>query len=252
MALNTWDADFYKNSHNFVTTYGESVVDLLAPQTGEYILDLGCGGGELTAKIAASGARACGIDFAPDMISKAQQKFPNLEFKQHNAELPFPYSDKFDAVFSNAALHWMLNADAVVKNIAHSLKSGGRFVFEMGGKGNIAEIINAIESAAQEFNLTQLPIYNYFPSIAEYSTILEKNGFQVKFAILFERPTLLDGQDGLRNWVKMFRNTILEKLPQEQHEEFFSRIEQYGNNKLFIKNQWIADYVRLRMIAIKI
>ncbi len=252
MALNTWDADFYKNSHNFVTTYGESVVDLLAPKSGEYILDLGCGGGELTAKIAAYGAKVCGIDFAPDMIEKAQQKFPNLEFKQHNAELPFPNSDKFDAVFSNAALHWMLNADEVVKNIAHSLKSGGRFVFEMGGKGNIAEIIHAIESAAQDFNLNQLPIYNYFPSIAEYSTILEKNGFQVKFAILFERPTLLDGQDGLRKWIKMFRNVVLEKLSPHQHEEFLTHVEHFGENKLLINNQWIADYVRLRMVAIKI
>lgn len=252
MAINAWDADFYKNKHSFVTTYGENVVDLLAPQAGEYILDLGCGGGELTAKIAASGAKVCGIDFAADMISKAQQKFPQLEFKQHNAELPFPHSDKFDAVFSNAALHWMLNADEVVKNIAHNLKPGGRFVFEMGGKGNIANVISAIQSAAQDFNLTQLPIYNYFPSIAEYSTILEQNGFQVKFAILFERPTLLDGNDGLRNWVKMFRNIVLERLPSSQHEDFLAHVEHFGQDKLLINGQWVADYVRLRMIAIKI
>lgn len=251
MAINTWNADFYNSKHNFVTTYGENVVNLLAPKAGEYILDLGCGGGELTAKIAASGAEVCGIDFAADMIAKAQQKFPELEFKQHNAELPFPYSDKFDAIFSNAALHWMLNADAVVKNVAQSLKSGGRFVFEMGGKGNIAEVINAIQSAAQNFNLIQLPIYNYFPSIAEYSTILEQNGFQVKFAVLFERPTLLDGNDGLRNWVKMFRNIVLDKLPANQHEDFLAHVEHFGQDKLFINNQWIADYVRLRMIAIK-
>ena len=251
MASNTWNADFYTSKHNFVTNYGESVVELLAPQAGELILDLGCGAGELTAKIANSGAKVYGIDFAPDMISKAQVKFPELEFKQHNAELPFPFEERFDAVFSNAALHWMINAEAVIKNVAQSLKPRGRFVFEMGGKGNVAAIIQALELAANDFNLTKLAIYNYFPSISEYSSILERNGLNVKFAVLFERPTLLDGEDGLRNWIKMFRNSVLDKLEPSTHEQFLAKIEHYGQAKLLLKQQWFADYVRLRMIAIK-
>lgn len=251
MASNTWNADFYTSKHNFVTNYGESVVELLAPQAGELILDLGCGAGELTAKIATSGAKVYGIDFAPNMISKAQVKFPELEFKQHNAELPFPFEERFDAVFSNAALHWMINAEAVVKNVAQSLKPGGRFAFEMGGKGNVAAIIQALELAANDFNLAKLAIYNYFPSISEYSSILERNGLNVKFAVLFERPTLLDGEDGLRNWIKMFRNSVLDKLEPSAHEQFLAKIEHYGQAKLLLKQQWFADYVRLRMIAIK-
>ena len=251
MASNTWNADFYTSKHNFVTNYGESVVELLAPQAGELILDLGCGAGELTAKIATIGAKVYGIDFAPDMISKAQVKFPELEFKQHNAELPFPFEERFDAVFSNAALHWMINAEAVIKNVAQSLKPRGRFVFEMGGKGNVAAIIQALELAANDFNLTKLAIYNYFPSISEYSSILERNGLNVKFAVLFERPTLLDGEDGLRNWIKMFRNSVLDKLEPSTHEQFLAKIEHYGQAKLLLKQQWFADYVRLRMIAIK-
>ncbi len=251
MASNTWDADFYTRKHNFVTNYGESVVELLAPQAGELILDLGCGAGELTAKIATSGAKVSGIDFAADMINKAQAKFPELEFKQHNAELTFPFEERFDAVFSNAALHWMINAEAVIKNVAQSLKPRGRFVFEMGGKGNVSAIIQALELAANDFNLTKLAIYNYFPSISEYSSILERNGLSVKFAVLFERPTLLDGEDGLRNWIKMFRNSVLDKLEPSVHEQFLAKIEHYGQAKLLHNQQWFADYVRLRMIAIK-
>lgn len=251
MASNTWDADFYTSKHNFVTNYGESVVELLAPQAGELILDLGCGAGELTAKIATSGAKVCGIDFAAEMISKAQAKFPELEFKQHNAELAFPFEESFDAVFSNAALHWMINAEAVIKNVAQSLKPGGRFVFEMGGKDNVAAIIQALERAADDFSLSKLAIYNYFPSISEYSSILERNGLRVKLAVLFERPTLLDGEDGLRNWIKMFRNSVLDKLEPSVHEQFLAKIEHYGQAKLLRDQQWFADYVRLRMIAIK-
>ena len=251
MAQTIWNTELYNQKHDFVTQYGESVIELLNPQKDEVILDLGCGSGELTNKIAPCCSCVIGTDYSINMIAKAQNNFPKLTFVQHNAEINFPFEERFDAVFSNAALHWMINAEAVVKNVAQSLKPGGRFVFEMGGKGNVAAIIQALELAANDFNLAKLAIYNYFPSISEYSSILERNGLRVKFAVLFERPTLLDGEDGLRNWIKMFRNSVLDKLEPSIHEQFLAKIEYYGQAKLLRKQQWFADYVRLCMIAIK-
>ncbi|MDD3265935.1 MAG: class I SAM-dependent methyltransferase [Burkholderiales bacterium] len=251
MVQNNWNANLYDSKHNFVTNYGNNVIDLLNPLSHETILDLGCGSGELTAKMNDLSTKAVGIDFSENMISQAKARFNDVEFYQHNAELPFPFDYQFDAVFSNAALHWMHNADAVISNVANSLKNGGRFVFEMGGIGNINTIIQAIDFAAQQFGLNKLPLYNYFPSIPEYSNIIEKNNIQVIYAQLFERPTPLDGEEGLRNWIKMFRNNVLEQINPENHEEFFKLVEEYARPKLYINGKWSADYVRLRMIAIK-
>ena len=251
MVQNKWDASLYDNKHNFVTNYGNSVLELLNPHPNETILDLGAGSGELTAKIADTALKTVGIDFSENMITQAKARFPNVEFYQHDAEKPFPFDYQFDAIFSNAAIHWMLNANAVAKNIATSLKSGGRFVFEMGGKGNVETIIKSIEHSASKFGINNLPIYNYFPSIGEYSSILENNGLRVTYAWLFERPTLLDGQDGLRQWIKMFRNSVLDQIAIDVQQDFFNSVEEYAKSKLYKDSKWYADYVRLRMIAIK-
>lgn len=251
MIQNNWNANLYDSKHNFVTNYGNNVIELLNPQTYESILDLGCGSGELTDKINKLSTKAIGIDFSENMINQAQTRFSDVEFYQHDAELAFPFDYQFDAIFSNAALHWMHNADAVISNVANSLKNGGRFVFEMGGIGNINTIIQAIDFAAHKFDLNKLPLYNYFPSISEYSSIIEKNGMQVTYAQLFERPTLLDGKDGLRNWIKMFRNNVLAQLDEKDHEPFFALVEEFAKPKLNSDGKWYADYVRLRMVAIK-
>lgn len=251
MALNKWDANLYDSKHNFVTNYGNNVLELLNPQPHETILDLGCGSGELTATIAATAQKVVGVDFSENMIAQAQSRFPQVEFYQHDAEKPFPFDYQFDAIFSNAALHWMLNAKDVAQNVVQALKPQGRFVFEMGGNGNIETIMQAIEFAAGKFDLANLPIYNFFPSLAEYAAILESCGLRVTYAWLFDRPTLLAGNDGLRNWIRMFRNGILEQLNPEHHEEFFQLAEQAAYNKLNTDGRWFADYVRLRMVAIK-
>ncbi len=252
MAQNNWDSNFYQDKHSFVTKYGDDIIKLLAPKSGENILDLGCGNGKLSAKIAEYGTTVYGIDFASEMIDKASNSFPNLQFLQHDAEKPFPFEVKFDAIFSNAALHWMTNPEIVIKNMASSLKKGGRLVFEMGGKGNIQNIIKSIEIIAKNYNLAELPIYNYFPSLSEYAGLLEKNGFRVIVARHFDRPTPLDGQDGLKNWIKMFRNSVLEKIAPNEQDEFLNQIEQQAKHDLYQNGIWVADYVRLRMIAIKI
>lgn len=252
MAQNTWDAQLYDSKHNFVTNYGNSVVELLNPQPHETILDLGCGSGDLTANIATKTTKAVGIDFSYEMIARAKSNHVGIEFIQHNAEEVLPFDYQFDAIFSNAALHWMINANAVAKNMAQALKPNGRLVLEMGGKGNIETIIKAISSAANNYDIHNLPIFNFFPSIAEYSTILEQHGFKVTYAWLFERPTLLDGEDGLRNWIKMFRNDMFNLIPITEQENFLKLSEEFARAKLYQNNQWIADYVRLRMIAIKL
>lgn len=251
MAHNNWDASLYDSKHSFVTAYGNDIVELLNAQSNELILDIGSGSGELTAKINNLALNAIGIDASANMVDQAKLRFPDITFYQHNAEEPFPFEDKFDAIFSNAALHWMLNPKPVIANIAYALKVNGRFVFEMGGKGNIATIIQAIEFAAQQVGITELPIYNYFPSIGEYASLLEQHGLNVVYAVTFKRPTLLQGEDGLRNWIRMFRNSIIKDLDQEQTEDFFRHAEAFAANKLYVNQQWVADYVRLRMIAIK-
>src|ERR1700760_4234824 len=129
-----WNAELYDNKHTFVSQYGESVLELLAVKAGERILDLGCGTGDLAKQIQQSGAEVVGIDASPDMVAKAKNKFPELDLSVMDAT-SFHFDEPFDAVFTNATLHWIKNADAVISNVYNSLKPGGRFVGEFGGKG---------------------------------------------------------------------------------------------------------------------
>lgn len=245
-----WNSKFYDTNHNFVSKHGESLIPLLAPQPEENILDLGCGTGDLTSQIAKLCKNVVGIDFSEDMINQAREKFPQLDFRVKDGH-NFLVGTDYDAVFSNAALHWMLEPEKPIQCVYNALKPNGRFVFEMGGHGNIATIIAAINHAAGKLELKKSARVNYFPTIAEYAVLLEKNGFRVTFAELYQRPTPLTGADGLRNWIKMFRGAILEGLSKEQDEEFFHHVEEFARPKLFENEVWIADYVRLRMIAYK-
>jgi trans-aconitate methyltransferase len=227
-----WDAELYESSSRFVWKHGAGVVSLLDPKPGESILDLGCGTGHLTADIAATGAGTLGIDPSPAMIAQARQNFPKLAFRLVGA-LDFQAETPFDAVFSNAVLHWIPEADRVAAMVAQSLRPGGRFVAEMGGKGNVAGISNAI----------QTDIRNYFPSVSEYSAVLERNGFEVRMMTLFDRPTPLEGgENGLREWIQTFRGD--NKRPLEE-------VEAELRPRLFHDGRWVADYRRLRFIAIR-
>ncbi|WP_119343980.1 class I SAM-dependent methyltransferase [Facilibium subflavum] len=247
-----WDAIQYSQKHHFVTDYGNDVVSLLNPVKGEVILDLGCGGGDLTHKLKEAGCEVCGVDYSESMLSQAKKHFPDIDFIYHNAEKPFPFAhNHFDAVFSNAALHWMHDAKAVINNVFDILKPGGRFVFEMGGKGNIQTILSDVEKIAQSLDVVETKAFNYYPSLSEYSSLLEQNGFRVTYAIHFDRPTKLQGQEGLRNWVSVFREGLLQQIPQNQHEAFFNQLEKALRPTLYYDNTWHADYVRLRMVAIK-
>jgi trans-aconitate methyltransferase len=251
MPTNNWNASLYDQKHSFVSEYGKNLIPLLEPQPGESILDIGCGTGHLTKAIAETGAHVVGIDSSSSMIETARTTYPDLEFLVADARnLSFP--TPFDAVFSNAALHWIPEAEKVIHSIATALKPGGRFVAEFGGKGNIAAIMSALQQSLREVADIEADFSWYFPSIGEYTSLLEQYGLAVQLALLFDRPTKLeDGEKGLRNWLLMFRRDMLENLPDETRSQVIERTEAKARDLLFKEDHWIADYRRLRIIARK-
>lgn len=245
-----WDAGLYDEKHSFVWKLAEGVLELLEAKPGERILDLGCGTGHLTAKIAEAGAHVVGVDRSPEMIRQARDKYPALRFEVMDAR-ELTLGGTFDAVFSNATLHWIKEPERVITGIGKLLRPGGRFVAEFGGKGNTAELLKAIDRAWKKLALPgPSPHPWYYPAVAEYSTLLEKNGFEVTYAILFERPTPLDdGERGLRNWLEMFGASFTEGLPDTKRGRLKEEIEEQLRPVLFRDGHWVMDYRRLRVVA---
>ncbi len=247
MLRNDWDTALYEHKHDFVWKYGEELLKLLSPQSGDQILDLGCGTGQLTAKIADLGAIVAGIDADAKMINKAQENYPHLKFDVADAT-NFDVDVPVDAVFSNAVLHWIPQADAVIKCIYKALNSGGRFVAEFGAKGNIFQIIQALEST-----LTEIENPWYFPSVGEYTSKLEQHGFEVTYAILFNRPTnLADGEEGMANWLRMFGDRFFAGMSTVEINTAIQAVESLLKPNLYKYGTWIADYRRIRVVAIKL
>jgi SAM-dependent methyltransferase len=244
-----WDSSLYDDRHSFVWGFGASLVELLQPKPGDRILDLGCGTGHLTAKIAESGALVTGIDSSASMIAQARQNFPALKFGLVDAR-NFRFDEPFDAVFSNAALHWIHDAEPVVRSVARALRPGGRFVLEMGVRGNIAHIREAVESILREAGRNPISPW-YFPSLGEYSTILERCGFEVRRGETFARsPRLEHPERGMREWLEMFAGTYFEDLTPAQREPLYRAIEDRLRPTLYHDGAWWADYRRLRMEAV--
>ena len=247
-----WDTKLYNTTGSFVTNYGNDVVKLLTPQANETILDLGCGTAKLTNDIASVANKVYGFDYSQNMIDDAREKYSHINFQVGDAQKELDYPAKsFDAVFSNAALHWMFDAENVIKNVNKVLKKDGRFVFEMGGKGNLSHILTTMDSLSDKYNLKDFHLENFYPSISEYTTLLEQNGFEVRYAQLIYRPTLLEGEQGLRNWITAFRTNILNQLG-DNKEKFLNDVEKLTKEKLYKNGNWYADYVRLRVIAYKV
>jgi len=246
-----WDAKLYDDRHSFVNELSRGLVDLLAPLKGERILDLGCGTGALTRQIAASGAEVLGVDASPAMIAQARQNYPDLRFEVADAQT-MRFDEPFDAIFSNAALHWVKPPEDAAASMFKALKPGGRLVLEMGGRGNVATILSAAiaSGAALGIDLKAAVNINYFPSIAQYAGVLEQAGFAVTLAVLFDRPTKLsDGEAGLAAWIRMFRPGLQELVPAEKHADFFRDLENRCR-QLFCDGTWYADYRRLRVMAV--
>ena len=246
-----WDADLYDDKHAFVWRHGESLVELLDPKPGECVLDLGCGTGHLTARIAESGAAVVGLDHSAEMLEQARAAYPRLEFVRGDAR-DFLFAEPFDAVFSNAVLHWIRPPEAVVHRVHDALRPGGRFVAELGGRGNVRRIETAMRTAADRLNLRLGGPLWYFPSVAEYAALLEAAGLEVRFAVLFDRPTPLQGEAGLRDWLQMFAGGVLASVPAERREEFLRAAEAAARPELHRDSGWFADYRRLRVTAFRV
>lgn len=247
-----WNANLYDEKHRFVSNFGESLVTLLQPQKGEEILDVGCGTGDLANEIASFGAIVTGIDAATTMIQAAKEKYPALTFSVQDGE-SFSFPTQFNAIFSNAAIHWMKNQQAVIQNCYDALLPGGRFVAELGGAQNIQSIINAIHEASLKLNIPyELELFPWvFPTKDEMTAILENAGFDIIKIDHYARPTPLIGEDGIRNWLEMFTNNMFKKLTKAEKEALYTECENVLRPHLYTDHTWIADYWRIRFVAIK-
>ena len=248
-----WNAELYEGRHAFVWELGRGILELLHPEKGEKILDLGCGTGQLTQQIADLGARVTGLDASPDMIGQARQNYPDLDFVLADATA-MHFEGEFDAIFSNAALHWMMEPAKVIAAMARALRPGGRLVAEFGGKGNIQRITEALEKILpKHYSNQELPSPNFFPSISTYGTLLEAHGFEVRLAQLFDRPTPLDsGEKGMENWLLQFRGFAFDAIPVGHREQALREVVEELRHSLQKDGQWSADYRRLRVIAVRL
>ena len=249
-----WNAPEYQQSHSYIWQYGADLLELLDPQPGEIILDVGCGTGHLTAEIARSGAGVVGVDSSADMVRTASQNFPDITFLQADAR-SLSFEQPFDAVFSNAVLHWIKEADEVLDSITRCLKPGGRIVAEMGGKGNIEGVVSALRralSSALGHPRNEVDPW-YFPTIGEYARLLEARGFEVSFASHFSRPTpQQEGEEGLRDWIRMFCSDFLSGLDTDVEDRVLTLVEEDLRPRMYDGVRWTVDYRRLRFAAHKI
>lgn len=241
-----WSAERYRTHAAFVPALGQGVVDLLAPMAGERILDLGCGDGALTEALIAAGAEVVGVDASADMVAAARRRGIDARLAD-GADLPF--DAEFDAVFSNAALHWMTDADAVIAAVHRALKPGGRFVGEFGGAGNVAAITVALLAVLARRGIDgAAAIPWFFPSAEGYGERLVRHGFIVRFMEMFPRPTPLPGD--MASWLDTLAAPVLGALPPDQRAA--ARDEAVALLRPALcddTGRWTADYVRLRFSA---
>ena len=243
MPDNTWSSETYRQHAPYVPSLGAAALELLAPRPGERILDVGCGEGTLTAEIVTRGATVVGIDSSQDMIEAARAR--GLDARLIDAEA-LPFENEFDAVFSNAALHWMRNHDAVLDGVARALRRGGRFVAEFGGHGNISTSEAAIKTVLARRQL-EPGTRRYYPTDDEYRARLTAHGFTVQQISLIPRPTPLP--TGIRGWLGIFERSTLDRLGAGS-ESALDEIEELLRPRLCDpEGRRTADYVRLRFSA---
>jgi SAM-dependent methyltransferase len=245
-----WNAAAYAANAHFVPALGQPVLDLLQPRPGERILDLGCGDGALTEKLVALGAQVVGIDSSPDMIAAALQRGLDARVMDASAMV---FENEFDAVFSNAALHWIKDdPDAPINGVFSALRAGGRFVGELGGHGCVGAIIVALVATLERRGVKDAAsrIPWHFPTVEEYEIRLRRAGFVPQSVQLIPRPTPLP--TGMRGWLDTFANPFLAALSIAERGGFLDAVTTLLNPVLCdADGRWTADYIRLRFAAIK-
>ncbi len=247
----TWDAELYNDKHAFVYNYGAFLVDFLDVKPRERILDLGCGSGELTHLIKEKAAEVIGVDKSPEMVEKARLQFPLIDFQVANAS-DFQFSEPFDAIFSNAALHWVTSYKQAIRAMYDNLKKGGRIVVEFGGKDNVKAITGQLRKSLLERGYREqagLKLW-YFPSVGEYTSELKKAGFTVTSAQWYDRPTeLADEETGIKDWLSMFCKPFFEGVDDSDVTDIMIEIQENLKPMLFRNGKWYADYKRIRIVA---
>lgn len=244
----SWDPERYARNAGFVAELGVPALDLLAPVAGERILDLGCGDGVLTEKLAAAGVEVVGVDASPRQVAAARER--GLDARVIDGQ-SLDFRSEFDAVFSNAALHWMDPPDGVIAGVWRALRPGGRFVGEMGGKGNVEAITRVLIDTLERRGIDGAALFPwYFPDCGEYRRKLEEAGFEVLDIELFERPTPLPGDIG--GWLETFAESFIAAVPGATRAAFVAEVRDALAPRLRdADGRWTADYVRLRFRALK-
>lgn len=244
-----WNAENYTENFQFVHKYGEDVMELLQVAAGSRVLDLGCGNGNLTNKLKEKGYAVIGIDDSEDMLSIARASYPDIDFRKGNA-LNFQ-TEPVDAVFSNAVLHWIdrEKQGTMLKNIASNIKTGGELVCEFGGFGCAEQVHSALEKIFSERGFVY-PRTFYFPTVGEYAPLLEAAGLQVKYAVLFDRPTLQ--KQGLEGWIRMFDMAAFAGIKEETAASMIHEAEERLEPILCQDGRWYVDYVRIRFRCEKV
>ncbi len=242
----SWDPNRYAQNARFVADLGAPLIELLAPRAGERILDLGCGDGALTEKLAACGCTVVGVDGSAEQIAAARKR--GLDARVMNGQA-LDFNHEFDAVFSNAALHWIKRADAVIEGVRRALKPGGRFVAEMGGAGCVAKVRAALTAALARRGIDAGPLDPwYFPTAEDYGGRLRAHGFAIDSILLFDRPTELPG--ALTAWLETFGEPFTSALPPSGRDSLRREVEDALRPTLCgADGVWRADYVRLRFAA---
>jgi len=241
-----WDPEKYDKHARFVSDLAMDLIELLELKGDERVLDVGCGDGALSSEIRKKAKDLIGIDQSPQMVKKAIQNGINAKVLDI---CDMDFRDEFDAVFSNAALHWVKCQEKALQNINRSLKNGGIFVAELGGSGNVETILSAIKKVFKKYGKDfQSPWY--FPTPSHYKRLLEKSGFAVKHIELFKRDTKIND---IENWLEVFAKGIASKLDEKERPYFIKDTKEILLDSPLYKNgKWCADYVRLRVKAVKV
>jgi trans-aconitate methyltransferase len=243
-----WNPESYARNARFVSDLGQPLLQLLDAQPGELILDLGCGDGALTEKIAGYGCAVIGVDSSFPQLKAARERGLNAVVMDGHQ---LCFQRRFDAVFTNAALHWMKQPETVVAGVANSLKAGGRFIGEFGGKGNVERIRSALHETLRRHAIDSAPIDPwYYPSPEEYSKLLSRAGFIVNYIELIPRPTKLPGD--ILDWLEIFAQPFTQAVAEPDRARFLQEVR----DKLATclrdgAGNWFADYVRLKFRATK-